>query len=138
MPTNHGKFAVSATQNGTYTEFDAKSIQYTFESLATSDSGRTDDGVMHITWVKRKIRKFNITMPPIKYADITRSSKNPLLLVQGKEYYIKIFDPSTSNSTFEIYHVYTSNSSGETYNGVLYDGLWTGIAFNAIELGGDS
>ena len=29
-------------------EFKAKSIAPSFDSLATEDSGRTDDGVMHI------------------------------------------------------------------------------------------
>ena len=42
------------------TPFYAKSIKNNYESLATDDSGRTLDGVMHIYWVFNNIRKVEI------------------------------------------------------------------------------
>lgn len=49
--TDKGRFRVDGTQ------FKAKAITPSFDSLATEDSGRTDDGVMHIYWIKNKLRK---------------------------------------------------------------------------------
>jgi len=43
--TTKGHFKIDGT------EFVAKSITPSFDSLASADSGRTDDGVMQITWV---------------------------------------------------------------------------------------
>lgn len=110
-------------------EYKPKSIKLSFESLASEDSGRTEDGVMHISWIKQKLRKWEIEMPPC-----TSSQASSILSkVQGQTYYITIFDAST-NSEVTV-HVYTSTSSGECYSGVLMNGLYTGITFNAIELG---
>lgn len=41
--TDKGRFKIGNT------EFKAKAIRLSFDSLASEDSGRTDDGVMHIT-----------------------------------------------------------------------------------------
>lgn len=41
--SNKGNFIIDGI------EFKAQSIRPSFDSLATEDSGRTDDGVMHIT-----------------------------------------------------------------------------------------
>lgn len=49
--SNKGNFIIGGV------EFKAKAIKPSFDSLATEDSGRTDDGVMHITWIKSKLRK---------------------------------------------------------------------------------
>ena len=98
--------------------FYAQSIKYSWESLASEDSGRTLDGVMHIYWVKRKIRKLEITMPPCTYqtiADIINS-------VQGKEYTISYIDPASNEWTSA--YVYTSNSKSDIYSGILYGGLY--------------
>lgn len=46
------------------TNFSIQSLKVNWESLQADDSGRTDDGVMHITWVMRKVRKLEISLPP--------------------------------------------------------------------------
>lgn len=51
-------------------EFEAKAISQTNESLATASSGRSLDGTMHITWVREKIRKWEIEMPPYSSAEL--------------------------------------------------------------------
>ena len=124
--TSKGHFKVNGT------EYLAKSIKVDLESLASEDSGRTDDGVMHINWVLKKIRKVFIEMPPSITADIA-----PLLAaVQGQTYSLTYFDP-LANAEKTI-TAYTSTSSSELYSGVLYNGLWQGTSFNAIELGGEN
>lgn len=121
--TDKGCFIINGTQ------FRAKSIAPSFDSLATEDSGRTEDGVMHIWWIKNKLRKWEIELPPCTaaeaYAVINR--------VQGQLYYLTVWDISSNREV--TVHVYTSNSSGDTYSGVLYNGLYQGVKFSAIEIG---
>ena len=125
--TDKGRFKIGNS------EFKAKSIAVNYESLASDESGRTDDGAMHIYWVYRKLRKIEIELPPT--SDRTQLS-NLLALVQGQEYYITYWDPLTNAERTS--HVYTSNSQSDMYNGVLYNGVWQGVKFNAIELEGES
>ena len=124
--TSKGHFQVNGT------EYKAQSIKVNLESLASEDSGRTDDGVMHINWVLKKIRKVEIQVAPSTTADIA-----PLLAaVQGQTYSLTYFDP-LANAEKTI-TAYTSTSSSELYSGVLYNGLWRGTQFNAIEVGGEN
>ena len=124
--TSKGHFKVNGT------EYLAKSIKVDLESLASEDSGRTDDGVMHINWVLKKIRKVFIEMPTSITADIA-----PLLsAVQGQTYSLTYFDP-LANAEKTI-TAYTSKGSSSLYSGVLYNGLWQGTQFNAIEVGGEN
>lgn len=120
--SNKGNFMIGAT------EFVPKSLKIGYESLASEDSGRTDDGVMHIDFVRPKMVKLEIEMPPFKYAD----RNNLISLVQGKIYNITFFDPDTNSE--RTVQVYTSNSSLDMYSGVLYNGLYNGFQFNAIEV----
>lgn len=113
-------------------EFVAKSINLKYESLADENSGRTDDGVMHIYWIFSRIRKIEITMPPCTVAE----SASILSLVQGKTYSLTYFD--ILSNTERTLQVYTSNSSGDIMSGVIMNGLVTGLKFNAIELAGEN
>ena len=124
--TSKGHFQVNGT------EYKAQSIKVNLESLASEDSGRTDDGVMHINWVLKKIRKVEIQVAPSNTANIA-----PLLAaVQGQTYSLTYFDP-LANAEKTI-TAYTSTSSSELYSGILYNGLWQGTQFNAIEVGGEN
>lgn len=126
--TTKGHFKIGST------EYVAKSIKVDYESLASEESGRTDDGVMHIDMIKKKLRKVEIEMPPIKEADL--ATKSPLSLVQGQIYNMTFYDP-LSHSEITV-SMYTGNSKSDCYSGVLYNGLWQGIAFNAIDMGSGS
>lgn len=124
--TSKGHFKVNGK------EYVAKSIKVDLESLASEDSGRTDNGVMHINWVLKKIRKVQIELPPS-----TPDVFAPLLnAVQGQIYLLTYFDPMDNSE--KTINAYTSTSSSELYSGVLYNGLWQGIQFNAIQVGGEN
>lgn len=123
---NKGSFQVNGS------EFPAKSINVSYESIASEDSGRTDDGVMHINWVMRRVRKVSITLPPQDATGIALV----LNAVQGKEYNLTYWDV-LANAEKTI-HVYTSTSSASMYSGVLYNGLWQDVTFNAIEVAGEN
>lgn len=122
--SNKGNFKI-----GTH-EFSPKSLKITYDSLATEDSGRTADGIMHLDFIFHRIVKLQIEMPAM-----TATEANALLsLVQGQTYSITYFDIATNAEVTTA--VYTSNSSADCYSGVVLNGLWTGVSFNAIELGG--
>lgn len=123
MAVNKGNFSVGGTQ------FKAKSIKQTNESLATEDSGRSDDGVMHISWIKTKLRKWEIELPPTDSATVSSLFSK----VQGKIYNITIFDVTTNS--VQTVNVYTSNTESDCYSGVLLNGLYQGVSFSAIEVG---
>ena len=113
-------------------EYVAKSLTTNYESLVSEESGRTLDGVMHVYWVKRRVRKISIELPPTAdRADIAAL----LYSVQGQEYDLTYWD--AINNTETTIRVYTSNSKSDFYSGVLYNGVYQGITFNAIELAGE-
>lgn len=96
------------------------------ESLVGESSGRTDDGIMHIDWIRTEIRKVYI-----KYSAMTKEEMAFMLnLVQGKEYTLTYEDPILGVNTINCY---TSNSSAELYSAVLFNGLWRNVTFNCIE-----
>lgn len=110
------------------TEYSPKSLKVTYDSLATSNSGRSDNGTMNITWVRTNIRKVEVIMPPMKMADLAAL----LAAVSGQKYNMTFHDPRT-NSEVTV-QMYTSNATGECYSGVLHNGLYQGVEFHAIEV----
>ena len=120
--TGKGNFKIGST------EYKPKSLKITYDSLATSNSGRSDNGTMVINWVRLNIRKIEIEMPPMKPAAVA----SLLDAVSGKKYNMTFHDPRT-NSEVTV-EMYTSNTNGECYSGVLYGGLYQGVQFSAIEV----
>lgn len=112
-------------------EISPKSLLCNFESLASDNSGRTLDGVMHIYWVFNKIRKLEIELAPTTADVLSRIFSR----VQGQEYDITYWD--VLENAQKTIHVYTSNSSVDCYNGVIRNGLYRGAKFNAIEIAGE-
>lgn len=111
-------------------EFPLQKLVVEFESLAYPDSGRTDDGEMHVAFICERIRKLKCTLPPMTQEKVSKA----LNAVLGKKYFIDYVDPIHGLHTIKVY---TSAGSAELYNARLHGGLWTGITFNAIELMGD-
>ena len=112
-------------------QFNPQELSLTIESLADENSGRTQDGVMHINWIWNKIRKIEIKLPPMTGSELS----NIMGAVQGQIYDITYFD--TLDDKWETRKVYTSNSSFSCYSGVYYHGLWQDASFNAIEIAGE-
>lgn len=120
--TSKGCFKIGST------EYKPKSLKVIYESLATSKSGRSDNGTMNITWVRQNIRRVEIEMPPMTLASVSAL----LTAVSGQKYNITIHDPRTNSE--KTFQVYTSTSQGDCYSGVLHNGLYQGVSFNAIEV----
>lgn len=107
-----------------------QNVTVQFDSLADENSGRTADGVMHINWIWRNIRKVTVELPPLSQSELGDIFSE----VQGQEYDLTYLDPIKGRNTI---HCYTSNSTADCKSGVLYGGLWIGASFDGIELEGE-
>lgn len=96
-------------------------------NVAGSSSGRTEDGVMHIDWVRRDVRKVKLT-----YRAMSGTELNDLLgKMQGQEFEITFRDRGTVY-TMDAYcgecsYTYHSAALGD-------DDLYTDVSINAVEM----
>ena len=101
-------------------------IQIEHTNLAGSSSGRTEDGVMHIDWVRRDIRKVNL-----RWQVLTASELRYILnLMQGKEFVLTFKDLGE----IKTMNAYSAESSYTFYSSALGEDIYTDISINAIEL----
>lgn len=124
--------SISSSDSVRFSPFQGGGLQIDYDSLATEDSGRSVDGYNHITWILARARKVEIQLPPCSALYASKI----LSRVMGKKYYITYWDLIT-NSEKTIY-VYTSNGRGGMYSGVVRNGIYQGIQFNAIEIMGET
>lgn len=118
----------STISGNNYYRFSPKAVKPIIDSLAQENSGRTEDGKMHIYWTRSRMRKFEITLKPSTTDEIAKV----LSLVQGTEYDLLIYDMLLDKEI--VVHCYTSNAAGSVYSGVIYGGLWQDVKFSAIEV----
>lgn len=99
------------------------SIQH--ENIAGSSSGRTEDGVIHIDWVRRDVRKIGL-----KWSAMTEDELNYIIdLMQGKEYQFT-FPDRGKQYTIEAY---SSNCNYTMHTYALSGVLYTDVSINVIE-----
>ena len=95
-------------------------------NLAGSSSGRTEDGVMHIEWVRRDVRKVNL-----KWRVLTGTELNYVLdLMQGKEFILTFKD----RGKVQTMNAYSSESTYTYYSSALGEDIYTDVMINAIEM----
>ena len=101
-------------------------IQVEHTNLAGSSSGRTEDGIMHIDWVRRDIRKVHL-----KWSVLTASELDYILgLMQGKEFVLTFKD----RGTVQTMNAYSSESTYTYYSAALGEDIYTDVSINAIEM----
>ncbi len=101
-------------------------IRVEHTNLTGSSSGRTEDGVMHIDWVRRDIRKVNL-----QWKVLTGTELNYILgLMQGKEFTLTFKD----RGVVQKMSAYSSDSSYTYYSAALGEDIYTDVSINAIEM----
>jgi hypothetical protein len=101
-------------------------IKVEHTNLAGSSSGRTEDGIMHIDWVRRDIRKVNL-----QWSVLTASELDYILgLMQGQEFTLTFKD----RGKVQTMSAYSSESSYTYYSAALGEDLYTDVSINAIEM----
>lgn len=96
-------------------------------NVASADSGRTEDGVMHINWVRRDVRKVNLVYNAISGAEVAEM----LALMQGKEFTFTYWDNGV-----QTLEGYCGESNYQEYSSVHYaseGGIYTNFSINVIE-----
>ena len=111
--------------NDSHLYIPSNGIKVEHTNLAGSSSGRTEDGVMHIDWIRRDIRKVNL-----QWRVLTASELNYILgLMQGKEFTLTFRD----RGVIQKMSAYSSESSYTYYSSALGEDIYTDISINAIE-----
>lgn len=101
-------------------------IQVEHSNLAGSSSGRTEDGKMHIDWIRRDIRKVHL-----RWSVLTAKELNDVLEhMQGKEFELTFKD----RGKIQKMQAYSSESSYTYYSAALGTDLYTEVSINAIEI----
>jgi hypothetical protein len=101
-------------------------IKVEHTNLAGSSSGRTEDGIMHIDWIRRDIRKVNL-----QWKVLTASELDYILgLMQGKEFTLTFKD----RGRVQTMSAYSSESSYTYYSAALGGDIYTDVSINAIEM----
>lgn len=101
-------------------------IQVEHTNLAGSSSGRTEDGVMHIDWVRRDIRKVCL-----RWQVLTASELDYVFgLMQGKEFVLTFKDRGKVHTM----NAYSAESSYVYYSAALGEDIYTDVSINAIEM----
>ena len=101
-------------------------IKVEHSNLAGSSSGRTEDGIMHIDWVRRDIRKVYL-----QWSVLTARELDYVLgLMQGKEFTLTFKD----RGRVQTMSAYSSESSYTYYSAALGEDIYTDVSINAIEM----
>ena len=108
-----------------------QSMQVVYDSLASEDSGRTDDGVMHIQYVKNRLVKLEIKMPPCD----SNTCSSLMNSIQGSTgISVSYWDPIEAREVTKT--MYCSTASTDWYSGVVTtNGIIRGWQFSLIDTG---
>lgn len=120
-----GRWAV----NGTPIYTPAPSTQIDHESIQSADTGRTEDGTMHIDWVRTNMVKVNMTWSHLTGREVAYLEQ----LMMGREFILTYFDKGARHTA----SVYVSKVTYKKVTDALYaseGGLYSDIAINAIEI----
>ena len=101
-------------------------IQVSHTNLAGSSSGRTEDGIMHIDWIRRDIRKVHLPWKVLTGTEL----EYVLGLMQGKEFTLTFKD----RGRVQTMNAYSSESSYTYYSAALGEDIYTDVSINAIEM----
>ena len=94
-------------------------------NVTASDTGRDEAGYMHITWLRRDVRKVYL-----KYNAMTGTELNWLIgLMQGKEFTFTFLEDS---ATYTM-NAYVGECSYESYSYGIGDKVYTNVSINVIE-----
>ena len=112
--------------NSNHLYIPSNGIRVEHTNLAGSSSGRTEDGVMHIDWVRRDIRKVCLQWKVLTGTEL----KYIMGLMQGKEFTLTFKD----QGIVQKMSAYSSESSYTYYSSALGEDIYTDVSINAIEM----
>ena len=121
---------VGANSNNRYNLYEPDvNLAYEHDNVVSEDSGRDENGVTHIEWIRRDIAKVSLTYTALTGSEL-RSMKK---MLQGKEFelhYIECGEHLTMQKAYCgkcSYKLLTSNYYGTG------EELYTDVSFNIVE-----
>lgn len=107
-----------------------QSVDIEHTNVASEDSGRDENGTMHIVWKRKDVRKVKMTWSSLTGNEVKEIRE----LMQGKVYSFTYWDTESKTMTAYTgdnnYHIYS-------YNPKLYGnqgGLYTNFSIDAVEM----
>lgn len=127
------EFASITIQSGNdIVTFTPQEYSIEWSSLAGPDSGRSQDGTMHINWILRKTTKLEVKLPPHKYNDPLY--RRILSLIQGQDNLkVTFYDYMKQERRQEVLMYCSETSAGYSFKGLVND-----VSFELIEMKGDT
>lgn len=122
---SRGRWAV----NGSSIYEPSTDTQIDHESIQSADTGRTEDGYMHIDWVRTNMVKVHLAWKYLTGNEVAYLES----LMQGKEFTLTYFDKGSTHTA----NVYVSKVTYKKVTDALYTsegGLYSDIQANAIEM----
>ena len=115
---SNGYWAVKPSGSNTWTNIFIPSTPCKIErsNVVGSSSGKDENGIMHIDWVRTDVRKIILHYNAISATEL----KGMEDLMQGKEFQFKFLQDTTGN--VQTINAYAGESSYEHYS---YSGLYT-------------
>lgn len=98
------------------------------DNIVSPDSGRVESGKMHITWVRREVRKINLVFDHITGAEVAFMHS----LMQGKEFTFTYYDNGVK--TMEAYAGKDSYTQKNLVNYPSEGGEYKEYKINVIEM----
>lgn len=111
--------------NGTPIYTPATPCKVEHSNIAGSSTGRSEDGIMRIDWVRRDVRKVYYTLKVATGSEI-KFLEN---LMQGKEFTFTFRDKGTTQTM----RGYASESSYDFYSYAIGDEIYQNFSINIIE-----
>lgn len=121
-----GEWMVTIGETDYHLYIPSNGIKVEHTNVAGSSSGRTEDGVMHIDWVRRDVRKVNLQWKVLTGTEL----KYILGLMQGQEFVLTFKDLGM----VQTMNAYSSESSYTYYSAALGEDIYTDVSINAIEM----
>ena len=100
----------------------AQSTKISYNNVVASDTKKTEDGVTHIVWLRRKVVKINLVFPRMSIADAQLILTN----MQGQEYSLTYPDVIFGSTTIQAY-------SGESSYELVDNSVVDNLSINVIE-----
>ena len=103
-------------------------VDISHDNIVTSDSGRTESGYMHMTFVRNGVRTVSFTFDRLTAAECEYMRN----LVQGKDYVLTYYD-----NGIQTMHAYTGKNDYSQTNLSVYTeegGLYKSLKFNCVEM----
>lgn len=101
-------------------------VQVEHTNVAGSDTGRTEDGVMHIDWVRHDVTKVHLKWSTMTESEL-RYTKN---LMQGKQFKFTYKDLGEVRS----FTGYVGETRYTFHTDAFSEGLYKDVSINVIEV----